>query len=366
MVCKRPCALRIICPFIKLGALDRLLKGGPQSLQVITRFNLDDFADGVSDIGALRRVLAAGGQVRGIRGLHSKLYLFGSDRAIVTSANLTRAALDRNHEFGAVVQDVAGIAACHSYFNRLWEVGGADVSLAQLKSWEEAVNQCRAAGGRLRARTHLGDFGVDAGIDTPSPASLPSIVADATQAFVKFLGESNNRVPVTCPTVEEIIRAGCHLVLAYPAKKRPRSVKDDALMFIARLTDEPDIRIFGRAVGMLYVPVRDDATPADVARRAWRATWSRYIRVHQAEFIAGTMANGVSLNELMVTLGANAFAATQRNIDAEEGNVNPRRAYLQAAAVQLSPQGLAWLRDRLQAAFEQHGTVPQEVLDDID
>ena len=41
--------------------------------------------------------------------------------------------------------------------------------------------------------------------------------------------------------------------------------------------------------------VRDDATEEDIKRRDWRERWSRYIRVHNAEFVAGTMAEGISL-----------------------------------------------------------------------
>ena len=74
--------LRIVCPYIKTGALDRLLALKPKVIQVITRFNLADFAEGVSDIAALLKVLVAGGQVRGIKNLHAKLYLFGGSRAI--------------------------------------------------------------------------------------------------------------------------------------------------------------------------------------------------------------------------------------------------------------------------------------------
>lgn len=68
-----------------------------------------------------------------------------------------------------------------------------------------------------------------------------------------------------------------------------------AVMFIGRLTDEKDIRIFGRAIGMAYERGRDDATPEDIARRLWKKDWPRYVRVHDAEFVNGTMANGVSL-----------------------------------------------------------------------
>ena len=78
------------------------------------------------------------------------------------------------------------------------------------------------------------------------------------------------------------------------------------------------------------------------------------------------MANGVSLNELMDTLGANSFAPTQRNAARGEGNTDPRRAYMQQAAVELSAEGLSWLGERLQAAFDLHGEVPQDTLDQLD
>jgi hypothetical protein len=78
------------------------------------------------------------------------------------------------------------------------------------------------------------------------------------------------------------------------------------------------------------------------------------------------MANGVSLNELMDALGADLFVPTQRSATHREGNADPRRAYRQQAAVELSKQGLAWLSDRLQAAFDEHGKVAKHVLDKLD
>ena len=359
--------LRIICPFIKTGALERLLSHRPKNVQVITRFNLADFADGVSDIAALRRVLEVGGRVRGIKNLHAKLYLFGSSRVIVTSANLTRAALDRNPEFGIVSHEPTSIATCRAYFETLWKRGRTDLSRDQLNAWDETVTRNRASARPFSRRSGLGDFGADAGITEPSPIVLPVIVSDARQAFVKFLGEGDNRVPSTFETIEEIKRAGCHWAVAYPASKRPSGVKDDAVILIGRLTQEPnDIRIFGRAIGIKHEPRRDDATAEDIAIRPWKATWPRYIRVHHAEFVAGTMANGISLNELMDALGADSFVPTQRNATRREGNTDPRRAYRQQAAVELSKQGLEWLSDRLHAAFDEHGKVAKDILDKLD
>ena len=52
---------RVVRPFIKTGALDRLLSLNPGSVQVVTRFNLVDFAEGVSDVAheiVLRKLTA--------------------------------------------------------------------------------------------------------------------------------------------------------------------------------------------------------------------------------------------------------------------------------------------------------------------
>jgi hypothetical protein len=72
------------------------------------------------------------------------------------------------------------------------------------------------------------------------------------------------------------------------------------------------------------------------------------------------------MNELMSALGANSFASTKRNVARGEGNTDPRRAYQQQAAVQLSGEGIAWLGERLEAAFDRHGKVPQDDLDKLD
>ena len=117
---------------------------------------------------------------------------------------------------------------------------------------------------------------------------------------------------------------------------------------------------------MKHHPGRDDASAEDIARRPWKREYPRYIRVHRAAFVAGTMANGVSLNELMDTLGSDSFASTQRNAAIGSGNTDPRRAYRQHASVELTPQGSAWLCERLQAAFDQHGKVPEDILDQFD
>ena len=116
--------LLMVSPFIKARALANLLADPPASIRVITRFNLEDFAQGVSDIRALRFLLGAGAAVRGIRNLHAKLYVFGLSRAMITSANLTEAGMVRNHEFGVVTEENGTVATCRHYFEKALGEGG--------------------------------------------------------------------------------------------------------------------------------------------------------------------------------------------------------------------------------------------------
>ncbi len=367
-------SLQIVCPFIKKKPVKRLLLAKTKDIKVITRFNLMDFFNGVSDIEALKMLLECGAQIRGIRSLHSKVYLFGTSRAIVTSANLTEAALSRNQEFGFVADDPEIISCCSDYISDLWSKAGPNLTMDRLEEWEQRVAACLARGGKTRRMKGLGDEGVDVGVTVP-PGGTPPWVEDADQAFVKFFGISSLRAERSLPVMAEVKRAGCHWACSYPKNKRPRQVKDGALMFMARLAKEPnDIIIFGRAVAMAHVPGRDDATQPDIQLRDFKEKWPHYIRVHHPEFVAGTMANGVSLNELMETLEENAFAITQENAiynrnrkgHEEPKNTDPRRAYMQQAAVRLSSEGLAWLNTQLEEAFSVHGRIPQVQLDELD
>ena len=359
--------LRIVCPFIKERTAARLLKRGrPHPLRVITRFNLGDFADGVSDISALRLLMDTGAEIRGVRNLHSKLYVFGGSCAILTSANLTEAALLRNHEFGFVTQDRGIIDECRRYFDAFWSRAGNDLRSEQLEDWERAVTGYLITGAHPTRPIQLRDEGVDLGTPPP-PIVLPAWVGEAGQAFVKFFGESNNRAERSTRIIDEVESSGSHWACTFPTGKRPRSVQDGAIMFMGRLVKDPgDTMIYGRAVGIRHKPGRDDATPEDIRLRGWKKKWPHYVRVHHAEFIAGTLANGISLRELTTALGANAFASTQRNARAGTGNTDPRRAYMQQAAVQLSAQGMAWLDERLERAYQQFGRLPPARLERLD
>lgn len=54
---RSPDGLCIVCPFIKARAVSRILDAGAGDVEVITRFDLNCYYDGVSDLEALKALL---------------------------------------------------------------------------------------------------------------------------------------------------------------------------------------------------------------------------------------------------------------------------------------------------------------------
>lgn len=198
-----------------------------------------------------------------------------------------------------------------------------------------------------------------------SPAEIWSSER-APQSFVKFYGSNRDRAPRTRTTLSAVQRAGNNKECAYPAGKRPRQVRDGALMFMGRLIEDPnDVMIYGRAIAKHYQEGADDATEEDFRIREWRREFTHYIRVHGAEFMGGTLAMGVSLNELMDTLGVEAFDATRRNWQAGRGNTDPRRSIGPQPAVLLTPQAATWVNAQLDVRFASYGKLSPADLADV-
>jgi len=190
----------IITPFLQRSTLENLLGNKPKEVKVITRFNLDDFQRGVSDINALEYLLHIGAQVKGIRNLHSKVYIFGSAKAIVTSANLTHAALFRNSEFGIESDDVEFLQATESYFKRLWNKAGTVLNKTSLLKWTHELAENKDESVSSKGGHKLGDYGADLKFEEGSDiysAKSPTLSGIDFNSFITFCKGKQNRMLTT-------------------------------------------------------------------------------------------------------------------------------------------------------------------------
>lgn len=370
-----PNELRIICPFITdYGAHLILEQGKPEKLKIITRFNLNDCYAGVSDLSALRRLLEAGAIIRGVKGLHAKVYLFGNDRVIVTSANLTRFGFTKNQEFGIVSDDPEAITASRNFFRDLWQKAGKELTISELEDWEQKVYKARLQCAPGSGTPKLPDHGTKVETKADSTPNLlpssppPPAISEANQWIISFFGEGDNRCELSISIIDEIVGSGSHRECNYPKGKHPRRAKEGAVIFLARMVQNPTDRfIYGRAIGMKHRDDRDNASHNDIKRRPWKENWPHYIRVHHPEFLAGTLANGISLNKLMDTFKEQSFAPTARNAAADSGNTNPKQSIShQQPDVELTEEAATWLNEQLEKAFQQHGKLSPEDMKHLD
>ena len=95
----------IVAPFAKLLALERLFESMKPcaGLRLVSRWLPGDLVSGVSDLKVFEYLRERGCQLYVNRHIHMKLYVFESNAAVSTSANLTQRGL------GYVEQDQANI-----------------------------------------------------------------------------------------------------------------------------------------------------------------------------------------------------------------------------------------------------------------
>ncbi|WP_165322323.1 phospholipase D family protein [Rhizorhabdus phycosphaerae] len=351
-----PVGLRIICPFIKARTMARILEAGHKGpLEVITRFDLGCFYDGVSDTDALRGLLEAGGTIRGIKGLHAKLFLFAEATAIGTSANVTDAAMLRNHEFGFIADDATIVDECRSYFDRLWKQAGRNLTAARLKDWDTLLAAARKKSGGNQ-RPNLPDHG--AKLPATSPFALASVAKSYDNAaFLKFFGQGTNRSPRTARIADLVADSGCNWACTYPTARRPRQIQDGDILYMARIAAPDDLLIFGSAIGWRHRDDEDVASVAEIEARPWKEKWANYVRVHTARFINAELGVGVSMREMMTELGSDSFQSTQQNAERGSGNTDPFAAYLRKPGMPLTSISREWIDRRIEALFRQHGEV---------
>lgn len=102
----------ILCaPFVKKNIVKEIInsKQTTANMILITSSSLPSFVTGASDVEAIEMLISNRIQVINHQQLHAKIYLFDKAKAIITSANLTHGGLNKNYEYGVLLDDIKAI-----------------------------------------------------------------------------------------------------------------------------------------------------------------------------------------------------------------------------------------------------------------
>ncbi|MHC4624949.1 MAG: phospholipase D-like domain-containing protein, partial [Planctomycetota bacterium] len=110
-------------PFIKANVAKMILDNKPAeaNISLLTSYKLTNFHRNSSDLRALRCFIESRIEVRNYPTLHAKTYIFDSQRAIITSANLTLGGLQNNYECGVLIDDPNTAGRLKSEFLRIFQ-----------------------------------------------------------------------------------------------------------------------------------------------------------------------------------------------------------------------------------------------------
>ena len=345
--------LKIISPFVTEDVLKKIQSYFSfKDFELITRYKLEDFAMNVSSLSGLKFSIKEGASIYGIKGLHSKVYLFDKRAAIVTSANFTNGGLVTNHECGIFITDKALIENLHNYFDKLKKDALKKLTIEECETWEKKLAGIKVPKGKVST---LPDFGAT------------EISFDKTKNYyVKFFGAADNRVKLDFSITEEIERALCHYACCFPLKKKPRQVNEGDIIFMARMTKDPSgYAIFGRAIALKYIEGRDNASEEEIDEREFKKKWPIYLRIKEPVFINGTMADGVLLSDLLNKFESKSLLSTKRNADIGKGNVDPKKSLMRKAYVSLTHTSAEWLEQKFNEAISNVGQVDETFIEGL-
>ena len=110
-------------PFIKANVAKMILDNKPNKAKIslLTNFKLTNFYRQSSDLSALRYFIENRIKVRSYPTLHAKTYIFDSEHAIITSANLTLGGLQNNYECGILIEDTNTASHLKSEFLQIFQ-----------------------------------------------------------------------------------------------------------------------------------------------------------------------------------------------------------------------------------------------------
>lgn len=135
----------LACPFIKTNIASMILENKPKEseMTLLTNYKLNNFYRNSSDIDALRYFIEKNIRIRNYPRLHAKTYIFDSEKAFITSGNLTLGGLQNNYECGVLISDNITVAKLKSDYLRIFSDNeyGSDITSEILITTENILSK---------------------------------------------------------------------------------------------------------------------------------------------------------------------------------------------------------------------------------
>lgn len=332
--------IKIISPFLSMSMAIKLceqISSNPNiKCSFITRFYIEDFVNHANDLDALEMILRHGINLYAVRGLHTKLYLFDKENAVVGSANFTAGGFKNNIELSLHIQEEILINELHNYFDQFLEKIKND---PEHLITHDVINKGRLECNKLfshkkgtgktfsiqmyGAKTELNKYfdpikdieqsekETDIVFNIFKEAEKRSLVNLDHTIWLKFAGEGNDRIMGNFEKTECIIDGQLKILSCYPWK--PSAVKDGDEIYIAALSQDykgkyqPMIVGRGSLNGFQKNNFADDEM---IKKYSWMERYPWYCIINDLHIINAPVQNGLPLDEVLNKLGSDTYISS--------------------------------------------------------
>ena len=376
-------SIKIVSPFITRYMGDILVDCKEQSpeldAKIITRFYREDFIQGVSEIGTLKKLHNCGVKIYALLDLHAKLYLFDDDSALIGSANFTSGGFKSNHELSLCITDEPDANdSLVDYFDELLEAILAQsdeflLTAEKIAEEQEAVEldikKRRASKGikhtstkRFGAKLPTFDKLKDTDSDLETNDSIQTILStaidsDSSVAWLKFVGVSksapsiNEHFPQSIPTKE--YPAG---IVGFPQNRGKPNIAYGDYLYIATVckdekgyTHTPCIVGRGRSAGYSDSNI---TTPELIARNMWLNDYPIFVPFTEVEYINTTISECIHLDDMLEELLTNTYIATMGK---SRSITDLKNTHRQQSHLRLTIMAKEYLDDRFNGLVKKYG-----------
>lgn len=383
--------IKIISPFISVSIakkLCQLVETNPKiDCQFITRFYLEDMIVKANSLEAIEMMMNAGIEVYALKGLHTKLYLFDDNNAVLGSANFTAGGFISNVELSIHFEGEPQILNdLNLYFDGLLE------KIKQCEEYlitEDMIAHARELYksllvGKKQSKTTRSVLMYGASIDKKSKfettdekiKELDACVGEADKVheifkqteieeqkyynhniWLKFSGESDNRLVSTegLPMTSVLLNGKKVYLSNYPFNVF--SVKDNDEIYFAALTT--DLKGKNQPVvvgkGHLLGYSRNNKTQESwIKAYPWMERYPYYTVISDAKIIDTSVNNGIPMDEIWDVLGSDTYICSYGKKESIDAVAKKHR---QKAHMKLSGNAKDYIDSRLDKLIKMYGVI---------
>lgn len=382
--------IKIISPFLTISMAERLcgaVKKNRIVCRFITRFYLEDMISKANSLDALELLLNSGIEVYLIKKLHTKLYLFDNDNAVLGSANFTNGGFKSNIELSLLFSEEENVTAeLHAYFDDMAEklkiaengILTPNMITDAKKSYIDLFASKKGS-GKIRSTLIYG-----AALDKWSELTTTSDIWNELnqcegeedlicrlfketervaqikypfQIWLKFDGEGNDRLAGDEPFPMTAVTKNGHTCYLSNYPFKVGSIKDDDEIYFAGLTtdkrgkNQPVIVGRGRLLGFSD---KNFASAAMIQQYPWMERYPWYCVIADCEIINIPLKEGIPMDSVWSALGSDTYIAS---FGRNENIAAVARKHYQKAHIRLSGNAKQYIDQKLEILKSQYGVI---------